>query len=123
MKYLKTFENSKKKFKNYILCKVSYADRWDRNYHNEGKEPVYIIYKILINDGGIYINDYNVTKLKIIYEYENENNFSDRRNERKNNIEYMHTDRMNDYIIYQANTSKDVFDKLSLIIQSNKFNL
>jgi len=121
MKYLKTFERLNTDLKKYILCKLSYSDRWDRNYHNEGEEPVYVIYKILPNDSGI--NNYEKEKLKIVYEYQNEHNFSDRRCERKNNIEYIYTEKLNDMIIYQSNNSKDIIDKLSLIIKTEKFNL
>ena len=119
MKYLKTYENLNV-LKEYILCLLDHKDRWDRNFYHEGKEPVYVIFKVLKHESN---SNYYDTTLKILYEYQNENNFSDRRYGKINNKEYYRFENLKDKIIYQAITSQDCVDKLSLIIQSNKFNL
>lgn len=119
MKHLKTFENLNNS-KKFLLCLLIKEDRWDRNFYNEGEEPVYVIFKVLKHESN---SNYYDTTLKILYEYQNENMYSDRRMVKINNKEYYRFKNIKDKIIYQANTSKDVFDKLSLIIQSNKFNL
>jgi len=119
MKYLNTFENLNNP-KKYLLCLLNKEDRWDRNFYNEGEEPVYVIFKILKHDSN---SNYYDTTLKILYEYQDEKNYSDRRMGKIGNREYYRFKNLDNKIVYQANTSKDVFDKLSLIIQSKKFNL
>jgi len=122
MKYLKTFEklNNPKK---YLLCLLNKEDRWNRNFYNKGEEPVYVIFKVLHMYSNINNDNLYDIELKILYEYQDEHNYSDRRMGKINNKEYYRFKNLNDKIVYQANTSKDVFDELSLIIQTNKFNL
>jgi len=120
MKYLKTFENLNNT-KKYILCLLNSKDRWDRNYYNEGIEPVYVIFKILKIEPNN--SNYYDTTLKITYEYQNEDNYSDRRSNRIDNKDYVFFNDIKDKIIYQSNNPKEVLDKLKLIGQTSKFNL
>lgn len=120
MKYLKTFE-AINKHKKYILCKLDYKDRFDKNFKSESKEPVYVIFNLLKTDCDKYFG-YD-TELKIIYEYQNDNNFSDRRWDKINNIEWVMFDNIKLKIISQSNNSTELINNLKLIAQTDKFNL
>jgi len=120
MKYLKTYENLNVP-KEYILCLLDHKDRWDRNFYHEGKEPVYVIFKVLKHEKNN--SNYYDTDLKIIYEYQDEDNYCDRRWDKIRNEERLFFESIKDKIIYQSNNSKDVLNKLNIIRQSNKFNL